>query len=39
MNKLNPLPTQGIRVLEVTCDRRYDSKKRKQSFSHWLQEL
>ena len=29
---LNPLPTQGIRVLEVRCDRKFDAQWRKQLF-------
>ena len=30
VQKLNPLPTEGIRVLEVRCDRRADAQWRKQ---------
>lgn len=38
INQLNPLPNEGIRVLEVKCDRRYDSEKRKKAFSDWPKE-
>lgn len=31
---LNPLPSQGIRVLELRCDRKYDAQWRQQKFRY-----
>jgi 2-succinyl-5-enolpyruvyl-6-hydroxy-3-cyclohexene-1-carboxylate synthase len=33
--QLNPLPEQGIRVLEVTCDRTLDAQWRKEYLQQW----
>ncbi|MEO0375114.1 MAG: 2-succinyl-5-enolpyruvyl-6-hydroxy-3-cyclohexene-1-carboxylic-acid synthase [Cyanobacteria bacterium P01_A01_bin.17] len=32
---INPLPTEGIRVLEVRCDRKLDTQWRRQQFQHF----
>lgn len=36
IQKINPLPTQGIRLLEVKTDRKLDSAYRKQLLNHLL---
>lgn len=32
---INPLPTTGVRVLEVRCDRKVDAQWRRQQFEHF----
>jgi 2-succinyl-5-enolpyruvyl-6-hydroxy-3-cyclohexene-1-carboxylate synthase len=34
---LNPLPSQGIRVLELRCDRKFDAQWRKQQFRYFAE--
>ena len=36
---LNPLPSQGIRVLELRCDRKFDAQWRQQHFRYFAKIL
>lgn len=35
-SRLNPLPSTGIRVLEIDCDRVLDHQRREQAIAQWL---
>ncbi|MFP4300200.1 MAG: 2-succinyl-5-enolpyruvyl-6-hydroxy-3-cyclohexene-1-carboxylic-acid synthase [Spirulinaceae cyanobacterium] len=34
-DRLNPLPTTGVRLLEIRCDRHSDAQRRKMYFRNW----
>ncbi|MEC4851996.1 MAG: thiamine pyrophosphate-dependent enzyme, partial [Jaaginema sp. PMC 1079.18] len=38
-DRLNPLPTEGVRLLEIRCDRHKDAQQRSQYFQQWCDRL
>lgn len=35
IQRINPLPAQGIRLLEIRCDRKFDARWRQNHFRQW----